>query len=137
MAHIATRTIKVTNAKTRKVKVIIEKGTTYSAAQMRRIPTKYHCYMTSHSTRATWTDGEIELIAKSYHELTDAANNNENANDIIAAFRTEYDTHSDAAIIMMIAQAKAIDTYYDAVGLNYNKYLVECLNDIDSTRYYV
>ena len=132
---IATRTIKSTNPNTHKVKVIIQKGATYTAAQMRKIPQKYHCYLEKFSTRTTWKDAEIELFATLYHELIGAESNNENAQAIVDGFRAEYDTHTDAAIIMMIAQAKAIDTHYDADGLNYNAYLAECLNGIDSTRY--
>ena len=132
---IATRTVTVNPVKGRPIK--LNKGVEVKRGVMNRLTARQQRDYTEVvvKTRRTWTEDEIELIASLYHNLTDASNNGENAADIIAAFRDTYDTHTDAAIIMMIGQCKAVDSYYDAVGLNVSKALICALENIDNNRY--
>ena len=132
---IASKTVTINPIKGRPIALV--KGVRVKAGQLNKLSARQKADYTEVSvkSRRPWTQDEIELIASLYHTMTDATNNAENAVDIIAAFRGTYDTHTDAAIIMMIGQCKAVDSCYDAVGLNVSKALVCALENIDNNRY--
>ena len=134
---IATRNVTV-NCRPRPI--ILTKGAKVTKAIYNRLTQRQRAdYVITVGRRPgtgdAWCTGELDLMAHLYHTMTDAANNNENADAIVAAFMAQYDTRSRAAIIMVIAQCKAIDSLYDAKGLNYNNYLATALAKIDAERY--
>ena len=132
---IASKTVTITQPKGRPIQ--LTKGLKVTKSTLNKLSTRQkESYTVNQSrTRQSWTTDEIDLIAMLYHTLTVASCNHENANEIISSFREYYDTHTNAAIIFMIGQCKALDSRYDAIGLNYNKQLVISLESIDSDRY--
>ena len=132
---IATKSVTINQPNGKQIKLfkgVEVKKSVYNKLSPRQIET-YTVKQTK--TRNTWTYDEINYMAILYHTLTDPSVNGENAQEIVASFRERYTTHTDAAIIMMIAQCKALDSLYDAVGLNYNSHLVTVLTTLDPDRY--
>lgn len=132
---IASKTVTINPIKGRPIALV--KGVQVKVGQLNKLSARQKADYTEVAvkTRRTWTEDEIELIASLYHTMTDATNNGENAPAIIAAFRDVYDTHTDSAVSMMVGQCKAVDSYYDAVGLNISLALVCALENIDNNRY--
>ena len=135
---IATKNVTINAGKGRPI-VLVKNQKVTPAAQRRMTTRQIESYTETVSRRTggrnEWTHDEVAFIAHLYHTMTDADVNGENAQNISAAFRSCYDTHTDAAIIMTIGQAKAIDSRYDAVGLSYSQALVSALRAIDAERY--
>ena len=87
------------------------------------------------SKKEDYTTQEENLLFDLYLELADPANNSDNRQDIIAEFRSVYDTHTDDSLEIFINGLKRIDYEYLAEGMAPKKATVQKLNSIYPDRF--
>jgi hypothetical protein len=97
----------------------IKKGLEYNSNTklVKSFPTT--CFMKKpQGPKERYTQKELELMVNLYVKHTDPSNNSDNRYVIIAEFRQQYDTHTNASLELLVNQMKNVDKLYNADGMS-------------------
>jgi len=83
-----------------------------------------------------WSGAELDLLINLYLKYVDPLNGIENGATIIVEFTQEFPNRTSGAIILGLAQVKALDVYHPASGLtDTSQALIDKLYAIDPIRF--